>query len=527
MISNESYDLVVIGGGINGAGIAADAAGRGLSVLLCEQNDLASATSSNSSKLIHGGLRYLEYGEFRLVREALSEREILLNIAPHIVRPLRFRLPHHPHLRPAWMIRAALFIYDHLAKRVRLPGSTRVEFDQNSPLISTIHQGFEYSDALVDDARLVILNAMAAAEHGGVILTKTKCINARRSDDRWDITLHNIAADTTKLITAKALVNATGPWVNRLFGEALHLTSPQPIRLDKGSHIIVPRLHNQPEAYILQTEDGRIVFVIPYEDKFSLVGTTDVEFVGDPAKVTINKEEINYLLAVINSHFKHQTGVGDIVETYSGVRTLLDDDSASAQAVSRDYSLEFETVANKAPLLSVFGGKITTYRKLSEAAVDRLCPYISHDGPTASASWTAQRRLPGGDFVSIMSLNNRLAAQYPWLAARLLTRYIRTYGSYTTRLLGSITSEQEMGRHFGADLYECEIRYLFKHEWALCCEDIIWRRTKLGLHLSALQIAAVDNFINQCIIVKNQQKTTVIPLNARTPLKVSAKESQR
>ncbi|NRA82843.1 MAG: glycerol-3-phosphate dehydrogenase [Gammaproteobacteria bacterium] len=492
MLSNIiSYDLVVIGGGINGAGIAADAAGRGLSVLLCEKNDLGSGTSSQSSKLIHGGLRYLEHCEFRLVKEALAEREILLNIAPHIIKPLCFILPHRPHLRPAWMIRVGLFIYDLLSKRQQLASSKWVSFDQTNPLKEHITHGFKYWDAKVD----VILNAMSAAEQGATILPHTKCISAKRSGNHWFINLQDQENNTQQIVKAKALVNATGPWVNNLFEQALELKSPKKIRLVKGSHIIVPRLHLQPQAYILQTEDQRIVFVIPYLEKFSLIGTTDVEYIGDPSDAKITNQEIDYLLAIANGHFKQQISADDIISSFSGVRPLVAADSGAAHDNSRDYCIEIDQLNSRAPLISVFGGKITTYRKLSQDVVTMVCDALTKKRVTTTPSWTSRRRLPGGDFDSLSSLNQMITNKYRWLAPETINRYANTYGSYTMKLLGDINCQQQMGQHFGADLYQCEVEYLQKNEWATCCNDILWRRTKLGLAISKEQAQRLCDFM--------------------------------
>lgn len=365
----ETKDLIVIGGGINGAGIAADAAGRGLSVLMLEARDLACATSSASSKLIHGGLRYLEHYEFRLVSEALAEREVLLKMAPHLAFPMRFRLPHRPHLRPAWMIRIGLFMYDHLGKRTSLPGSTGLRFGAESVLKPEIVRGFEYSDCWVDDARLVLANAQMVVRKGGEVRTRTRAISAKRENGLWIVEAEDI--DTGEKFTwqARGLVNATGPWVKHFFDEGMHLRSPYGIRLIKGSHIVVPRVHTQKQAYILQNEDKRIVFVIPWMDEFSIIGTTDVEYNGDPQKVAIDDNEINYLLNAYNAHFKKTLSRDDIVWTYSGVRPLCDDESDSPQAITRDYTLDIHDEQGQAPLLSVFGGKLTTYRKLAEHAL--------------------------------------------------------------------------------------------------------------------------------------------------------------
>ncbi|WP_428035258.1 glycerol-3-phosphate dehydrogenase [Amphritea sp.] len=491
-LTRDVYDLLVIGGGINGAGIAADAAGRGLSVVLCEMSDLGSATSSNSSKLIHGGLRYLEYYEFRLVREALAEREVLLKNAPHIIWPLRFRLPHRPHLRPAWMIRAGLFLYDNLAKRATLPASKSLKFGAESVLKPAMTRGFEYSDGWVDDARLVVLNALAAQDKEATIKTRTRCISARRTDQLWNITLLDTLTGNTEVLKSRSIVNAAGPWVSSLFKDAMGSEPPRQVRLVKGSHIIVPRIHDEPEAYILQNEDGRIVFVIPYEDRFSLIGTTDQEYVGDPARVAIDQGEIDYLIEVTNQHFRRQINAADVVRTYSGVRPLLDDNAGSAQAVTRDYTFEVDAPGNQAPLISIFGGKITTYRKLSEAAVDKLCEHF----PDSKPKWTADARLPGGDFESQPALQEELARRYPWLPNQLITRYVRTYGTLCYRLLKDMSSLSEMGTDFGAGLYEAEVRYLVDHEWAITVEDILWRRTKRGLYMTESDTDRLTAYIN-------------------------------
>lgn len=490
----ETKDLIVIGGGINGAGIAADAAGRGLSVLMLEAHDLASATSSASSKLIHGGLRYLEHYEFRLVSEALAEREVLLKLAPHIAFPMRFRLPHRPHLRPAWMIRIGLFMYDHLGKRTSLPGSTGFRFGPDSVLKPEIVRGFEYSDCWVDDARLVLANAQMVARKGGDVLTRTRATSARRENGLWIVEAEDI--DTGKRYTwqARGLVNATGPWVKHFFDDSLHLPSPYGIRLIKGSHIVVPRVHTQKQAYILQNEDKRIVFVIPWLDEFSIIGTTDVEYHGDPQDVKISDDEVSYLLNVYNEHFKKQLTKDDVVWTYSGVRPLCDDESDSPQAITRDYTLDVHDDHGKAPLLSVFGGKLTTYRKLAEHAMEKLAHYYDNIGP----AWTKTGVLPGGDIHGDRDdyaalLRNR----YAFLGEALARRYARTYGSNSELIIGNATSLEELGEHFGHDLYEAELRYLVEHEWVRKLDDAIWRRTKLGMWLSDEQKARVSEWLNQ------------------------------
>jgi len=485
-------DLIVIGGGVNGAGIAMDAAGRGLKVTLCEMDDLASATSANSSKLIHGGLRYLEHYEFRLVREALAERESLLNNAPHIMWPLRFRLPHRPHLRPAWMIRVGLFLYDHLAKRERLPGSNGIRFQPDSPLAGHIHRGFEYSDGWVDDARLVVLLAKAAQERGAEVRTRCRCVKARRENGLWAVTLHNEINGRLETRYCRALVNATGPWVSTLFEETMSTRPPKQIRLVKGSHIVVPRIHDEPEAYILQNEDGRIVFVIPYEDNFSLIGTTDVDYTGDPRQAAISSDEVDYLIAVVNDHFKQPISRDDIVYSYSGVRPLMDEEGGAAQKASRDYSFEVDAGPDKAPLLSVFGGKITTYRKLAQAATDAICTYFPNAGP----AWTRSAPLPGGDFETQQSLQAALARQFPWLPLAMARRFVRTYGTLSHRILDGCRAQDDLGAAFGATLYQREVDYLVEHEWAQTVDDIIWRRTRLGLYLQPSERERLASYLD-------------------------------
>ncbi len=476
-----TYDLLIVGGGINGTGIALDAASRGLNVMLCEMNDLASATSSKSSKLIHGGLRYLEYNEFRLVREALAEREVLLKKAPHIMRPLRFRLPHRPHLRPAWMIRIGLFLYDHLSRRTTLKASRGIRFDQHSSLVKGIKRGFEYSDGWVDDARLVVLNAVAAREKGVRIATRTCCVHAVSEEDTWQVTLENQLTGKCESVKAKLLVNAAGPWVTSFFDQALSTLPPKQVRLVRGSHIIVPRIHDEPHAYILQNEDKRIVFVIPYEDRFSLIGTTDEEHQGDPGVVEISAEEVKYLVSVVNMHFENKISSDDIVSTYAGVRPLLDDDSDSPEAVTRDYTFELNRASGQAPLLSIFGGKITTYRKLSEAAVNSLRQFFPNMRPCT----TATEILPGGDFDCQQSLLLQYQRQFPWLPAAVLYRFVRSYGTLSEKILLGCRAVEDLGQHFGAGLYLRELEYLIKYEWAIDVEDVLWRRTKLGLIMSA------------------------------------------
>ncbi len=494
----EIKDLIIIGGGINGAGIAADASGRGLSVLMLEARDLACATSSASSKLIHGGLRYLEHYEFRMVSEALAEREVLLRIAPHITFPLRFRLPHRPHLRPAWMIRAGLFMYDYLGKRTSLPASKRLRFGADSLLIPGIVSGFEYSDCWVDDARLVVLNAQEVVRRGSEVRTRTRVTRAYREAGIWIVEACDI--DTNKIYTwrARGLVNATGPWVSELFNNNLKLHSPYNIRLIKGSHIVVPRVHDQPQAYILQNEDNRIVFVIPWMDEFSIIGTTDVEYKGDPNQAIIEEQEISYLLEVYNAHFVKKLTSKDIVWSYSGVRPLCNDESDSPQAITRDYTLNVQDDNGTAPLLSVFGGKLTTYRKLAEHALGKLSKYYPEAGP----AWTKNTILPGGYFNgSRDDYTVTLRRRYPYISAAMAKHYAYTYGSNSELLLGNACSLEELGENFGHQLFEAELRYLVIHEWVRELDDAIWRRTKLGMWLNDAEKARITEWL-----VENRDK---------------------
>ncbi len=490
-MQQRAFDLVVIGGGVNGTGIAMDAAGRGLNVLLCEMNDLASATSSSSSKLIHGGLRYLEHYEFRLVREALAERESLLRNSPHIMWPMRFRLPHQPHLRPGWMIRTGLFLYDHLARRELLPGSRSITFDSGGPLKPEITKGFEYSDGWVDDARLVVLMARKAQQMGATIKPRTRCTRALREGNSWAITLQDRSTGAESTVSAKALVNAAGPWASKLFAGTIAAPAPKQIRLVKGSHLVVPRLNSSDEAYILQNEDERIVFVIPYEEHFSLIGTTDVDYDGDPALARISAEETDYLLKIVNSYFRHQTCPEDVVWSYSGVRPLIDDEE-NAQEASRDYAYELDYDHGQAPLISIFGGKITTYRKLAEVATDRLCEFF----PTAGAPWTKTAVLPGGNFNSKPSLLAELKNGFPWLPVELAQRYVRTYGTACREFLAGLNSVADMGMLFCGNLYQKEVDYLVAREWARTAEDILWRRTKQGLYASEVQTQALEGYLS-------------------------------
>ncbi|MDH4573390.1 glycerol-3-phosphate dehydrogenase [Salinicola acroporae] len=485
------HDLIVVGGGINGAGIANDAAGRGLSVLLCEQSDLASATSSASSKLIHGGLRYLEHREFRLVREALKEREVMLRKAPHIVWPLRFILPHQPHLRPGWMIRAGLFLYDHLSHRDSLPNAKRLRFGSESPLVPAIKRGFEYSDCWVDDARLVVLNAIQAREKGADIRVRTRCVEAREEQGEWVVILEDLDSGQHQEQRCKVLVNAAGPWVESFVKGNAKRDSRYGIRMIQGSHLVVPRLNDDDRAYILQNRDGRIVFVLPYQQRYSLIGTTDRRYQGDPAQVAINDEEIDYLLDVLNAHFTRQLGREDVVATYAGVRPLCDDESENPSAMTRDYTLDLDR--HGAPMLSIFGGKITTYRKLAEAAMRKLEPLL----PAMGQSWTADARLPGGDIESRQAFTDRIVDEYPFLGRERAERFASSYGSLCLGFLNDTQSQEDLGQHFGGGLTRAEVDYLIEHEWARTSDDILWRRSKLGLRLSSDEQQTLARYLDQ------------------------------
>jgi len=498
MSKRDTVDLCVIGGGINGAGIARDAAGRGLSVILCEQDDLAQGTSSRSGKLVHGGLRYLEYYEFRLVREALIEREVLLNAAPHIIWPLRFVLPHSPGDRPAWLVRAGLFLYDHLGGRKRLPGTRSLELTRDpegAPIKDTFRKGFEYSDCWVDDARLVVLNAVDAAQRGAQVLTRTACVKARREGGVWRVELRDARTGESRTVTARALVNAAGPWVADVIGRA-GARSTRKVRLVKGSHIVTPKFWNGPHSYLVQNHDKRVIFINAYEGDKALIGTTDVAWDGAPENVAISDEEIDYLLSAVNRYFKHPLRHQDIVQTFSGVRPLYDDGNGNPSAVTRDYVFDLDD-SGGAPLLNVFGGKITTFRKLAEHALQRLRPTF----PAMGGDWTARATLPGGDIenADVPRFMARLQERYGWLPRDLLRYYTRTYGTRTAEVIDGATSLAGLGEPFGPNFYEAEVRYLMAHEWAETAADILTRRTKHGLHLSAAQTDAFTAWMDRLV----------------------------
>jgi glycerol-3-phosphate dehydrogenase len=480
MYGVENYDLLVVGGGINGTGIARDAAGRGLRVLLCEQDDLAAHTSSASTKLIHGGLRYLETLHFQLVRKALKERELLLGAAPHIMRPLHFVMPHDAHLRPMWMIRAGLFLYDHLAKRRRLAASAAIDLRAHiagAALQERFTRGFVYSDGWTDDARLVVLNAQDAVLHGARVRTRTRCERIELVAGLWHATLCDRAG--SRVIAARAVVNATGPWVSRFVHEASPLATAHNVRLVKGSHIVVPRLFAHRFAYIFQNTDRRIVFAIPYQHEYTLIGTTDIEYHGEPAAVHIEHSEIDYLCAIVNRYFRQQIGPADVLWSYAGVRPLIEDESADPAAVTRDYALEIDGAT--APMLSVFGGKITTYRRLAEEAVDLVGARLGCRG----ARWTQHALLPGGDLPegSFAAFLRVVERRYAWLPAALRVRYASAYGTAIHRLLDTAAEIADLGAEIVPGLYEREAEYLCREEWAMSAADILWRRTKLGLHM--------------------------------------------
>lgn len=477
----DPYDLAIIGGGVNGCGIARDAAGRGLSVYLCEQGDLASATSSASTKLVHGGLRYLEYFEFRLVRESLSEREVLMRLAPHIVQPLRFVLPHHEGLRPAWLLRLGLFVYDHLGGRRLLPPARTLDLARDAAGAPLKERGraFEYSDCRVDDARLVVLNAMDARARGARIETRTKLTRATRVEGLWRLTVEDAAGP--RAIDARALVNAGGPWAQTLLDVTIDVRSASRVRLVQGSHIVARRMFAHERAYIFQNADGRIVFAIPFEDAFTLIGTTDRDYSGDPARACASEAEIDYLITAANEYFSAPLTRADVVWTYSGVRPLYDDGASKAQEATRDYVLDLDAPEGGAPLMSIFGGKITTYRRLALAALDKLAPFFPHSA--AHAGWTESAPLPGGDFPvdGFEALMRDFRARWPFIGDRQMRRLARAYGTRVEQVLGGATRTEDLGALIGGDLHEIEARYLVDAEFARTADDILWRRSKLGL----------------------------------------------
>ena len=513
----EGFDLLVIGGGINGCGIARDAAGRGLSVLLAEKDDLAQATSSASTKLFHGGLRYLEYLEFNLVRKALLERETLLRMMPHISWPMRFVLPYAPDMRfesetptskllglvmpwtrgrrPAWTIRAGLAMYDRLAKRGLLPGTRTIRLPgtpEGAPLKPRFARAFEYSDCWVEDSRLVALNARDAAERGAEVLTRTRVVSARQEDGAWTVALDG--EDGPRSVRARVLVNAAGPWVSEVIHEVADLDAREGVRLVRGSHIVTHRLYDHDKCYFFQGTDGRIVFAIPYETDYTLIGTTDAEHDDPDSPPECTSEERDYLLGFVSEYFARPVTAEDIVRTYSGVRPLYDDGARTATAATRDYVLSVSEEAG-APLLSVFGGKITTYRRLAEGAMAKLAPFFDR----LPGDWTARAPLPGGDFPvdGVPALVASLRAAHPFLSERWALRLVRAYGTEAAGILGDAREARDLGRDFGATLTEAELRWLMDREFARSAEDVVWRRSKLGLRMSADEVAALDAWMGR------------------------------
>ena len=494
-MSPSVYDIAIVGGGINGAGIARDAAGRGLSVLLAEQHDLAAHTSSASTKLIHGGLRYLENYNFRLVREALAERARLRESAPHIIKPLSFVLPHSPAIRPAWLIRLGLTVYDRLAPRRGLPASKAISLRQDpigNALKSGFVKAFVYSDCWVDDSRLVVLTALDAAERGATLLTRTKVVGAARRGDAWDLTLQSGGSRVLTCIRAKAVVNAAGPWVADVLQNVLGSKTQRKVRLVKGSHIVVPAHYAGDHAFIFQNEDNRIVFAIPFEGRFTLIGTTDGAFEGDANEVRASSTEIDYLCECVSRYFRKPVCAADVVWSYAGVRPLFDDGASDPSAVTRDYVLDLDAPPGQPPALSIFGGKITTFRRLAEHALAGLRPFFPQMGP----AWTAKAKLPGGDFErgDFAAFSRNVRQRWPFLEGRSAMRLARAYGTRVERVLGGARCMADLGRDFGCGLTQAELDYLARDEWAETADDVLWRRSKLGLHMSKAQAEEVATY---------------------------------
>nr|WP_319484703.1 glycerol-3-phosphate dehydrogenase [uncultured Cohaesibacter sp.] len=498
-MTNEVKDIFVVGGGINGCSIARDAVGRGYSVTLAEMHDLASATSSASTKLIHGGLRYLEYYEFRLVREALKEREVVWANAPHIVWPLRFVLPYFKGgIRPAWLIRIGLFLYDYIGGRKKLPATADINMKTDpvaAPLKPLFTKAFEYSDCWVNDSRFVVLNAMDAQKRGADILVREKVVSLVYDKDIWTITTENQINGKKTEHKAKMVVNASGPWVDHVIGEALNTPHDRNVRLVQGSHMIVKKMFDHKRCYIFQNNDGRIVFAIPYEEDFTLIGTTDHDFEGDlnADKIQATEEELLYLCNAASDYFQKPVTRDDVVWSFSGVRPLYDDGASAAQEATRDYVLRQKPEDHDESIIHIFGGKITTSRKLAEAVVKK----IEHKLGARKPKWTKVAPLPGGDFAAedFDSLLAKLRAEHPYLEDKHAYRLMRLYGTLARDLLAGVTSKEGLGQHFGADLYEAEVRYLIEREWAITAEDILFRRTKCGLSFTQDQISALDAFM--------------------------------
>ncbi len=496
MSSTRIHDIVVVGGGINGCGIARDAAGRGYDVLLAEKDDLASGTSSAATKLIHGGLRYLEHYEFRLVQEALAEREVLWAVAPHIIWPLRLVLPHHKGLRPAWLLRLGLFIYDHLGGRKLLPATRTLDLRTDpagKPLKPGFTRAFEYSDCWVNDARLVALTARDAADRGAAIRTRTAVVSARAEGEFWHVALRDGLTGTTETVQTRLVINATGPWVDQVLAGALGDNDAHNVRLVQGSHIVVRKLYDHDRCYMFQNSDGRVIFAIPYETDYTLIGTTDLDYEGDPKDVRISDGEIAYLTGAASEYFTLPVTREDVVWSYSGVRPLFDDGASSAQEATRDYVLKSDGGDGKAALINVFGGKLTTFRRLAESTLEQVEALIGARGK----AWTRGVTLPGGDFpaTGFDDLVAGLKQRYAFLEGAYATRLARLYGTRAEQILNGALSHADLGRHFGADLYEAEVRYLVDSEWAVTSDDILWRRTKRGLLGSAIAVADLDTFL--------------------------------
>jgi glycerol-3-phosphate dehydrogenase len=493
-MSESVLDLFVIGGGINGASVARDAVGRGFSVGLAEMNDFASGTSSAATKLIHGGLRYLEHYEFRLVHEALAEREILWAAAPHIIRPLRFVLPHHKGLRPAFVLRSGLAMYDYMGGRKLLPPTKTLDLTKDvtgKPLKPGYRLGFEYSDCWVDDARFVVLNVRDAADKGAQIFPRTKVTSARKEDGAWTISLEGEGG--TQTVRAKMIVNAAGPWVDNVINGVMGKNGAHNVRLVQGSHIVVKKLYDHDRCYIFQNGDGRIIFAIPYQDDFTLIGTTDRDYMGDPKDVKISQEETDYLLSAASEYFAKPVTRDEIVWTYSGVRPLFDDGASAAQEATRDYVLKVEGDAATGAVVNVFGGKLTTSRRLAESVLEKIEAVLGKK----KGAWTKVSTLPGGDFgpLSFDAEVRRLGLDYPELPGTLLKRLMRLYGTKVRVLLGDARSVGDLGQNFGADLYAREVIYLVEHEWAHTAQDVLWRRTKLGLRVGAEDVARLEAYL--------------------------------
>jgi glycerol-3-phosphate dehydrogenase len=499
---DDVFDIAIIGGGINGAGIARDATGRGLSVYVCEKGDIGGATSSSSTKLLHGGLRYLEHYEFRLVREALEERERLWSIAPQIVRPLRFVLPRRAETRPAWMLRTGLFLYDHLGKRNSLPGTSSVRF-HDSPvgegLRPEIRKGFEYSDCWVEDNRLVVLNAQAARAAGARIETRTECTGVERSAEGWTLTTQPAGGGSRRRIRARILVNAAGPWANEMVRLATHKPPRGRIRMVQGSHLVTRKLYAHDRCFIFQNPDGRIIFTIPYEDDFTLIGTTDRDYDGALDQIRASEQEIDYLLTATSAYFTRPVTRDDLVWSYSGVRPLYDDGASAAQKATRDYVLELDE-GEGAPLLSIFGGKITTYRRLAEAAMDKITALLPADQAARVAArkgWTGREKLPGGDFApaEFAPRAAALARAHPFLGETEARRMLRQFGTRAGEVLGTARVRADLGQDFGAGLSEAEVAFMRREEWAETAEDILFRRTKRGIRMTPPEITALEEHL--------------------------------